>query len=73
MEFTFCRGCYIFLQMIKDTNTVKMVSISITLYTQTQISMKFEKICKFLMILFKTTCASVLKLVNRQDLKSCGW
>ncbi len=35
--------------------------------------MKPDLVCVSLIMLIKTYFASVLKLVNRQDLKSCGW
>ena len=35
--------------------------------------MKLDLFCLSLIMLIKTYFASVLKLVNRQDLKSCGW
>ena len=35
--------------------------------------MKLDLVCVSLIMLIKTYFASVLKLVNRQDLKSCGW
>ena len=35
--------------------------------------MKLDLFCVSLIMLIKTYFASVLKLVNRQDLKSCGW
>ena len=59
--------------MIKDANRGKMSLLAITLYINTNFLMNFEKICKSLILLTKTINASVLKLVNRQDLKSCGW
>lgn len=59
--------------MIKDTNRGKMTLLAVTLYSNTNLLMKLEKICKSLILLTKTINASVLKLVNRQDLKSCGW
>ena len=60
--------------MIKDANRGKMSLLAVTLeYSNTNFLMNFEKICKSLILLTKTINASVLKLVNRQDLKSCGW
>ena len=73
MEFTFCRGCYIFLKMIKDTNKEKMALLTFIMYCHAIILDKFYNLCKSLVLLTKTTIASVLKLVNRQDLKSCRW
>ena len=35
--------------------------------------MKLDFFCVSLIMLITTYFASVLKLVNRQDLKSCGW
>ena len=59
--------------MIKDANRGKMSLLAITLYSNTNFLMNSKKICKSLILLTKTINASVLKLVNRQDLKSCGW
>ena len=59
--------------MIKDTNRGKMTLLAVTLYSNTNFLTNSEKICKSLILLTKTINASVLKLVNRQDLKSCGW
>ena len=35
--------------------------------------MKLDLFCVSVIMIIKTYFASVLKLVNRQDLKSCGW
>ena len=64
--------------MIKDANRGKMINLLAFYHTNnlsnTNFLMKlYEKICKSLILLTKTINASVLKLVNRQDLKSCGW
>ncbi len=59
--------------MVKNINRGKMNLLNYTSYLHTLIFVKFENLCKSFIILIKTTIASVLKLVNRQDLKSCGW
>ncbi len=60
--------------MIRDLNKefslVRLLMISIFLH-HIQYLVKFEKIFNSLKI--RNFNASVLKLVNRQDLKSCGW
>ncbi len=59
--------------MVKDSNREKMGLLTSTLYIHTHFLMKFKNFCKSLIILTRKDAASVLKLVNRQDLKSCGW
>ncbi len=72
IEFTFSRGCYIFLKMIKVINRKIMFLYYNIAHLKNHFLVKFEKFCLSFILNEKIT-ASVLKLVNRQDLKSCGW
>ena len=60
--------------MVKDTNKEKNgFTYSYTLQSYSFFLMKFENLFMSFILSTRTTVASVLKLVNRQDLKSCGW
>ena len=58
--------------MIKDINREIMFLYYFIAHLKNHFLVKFEKFCQSF-IFNETTTASVLKLVNRQDLKSCGW
>ena len=58
--------------MIKDINREIVLLYYHITRLKNHLLGKFEKFCQSLMF-NEITIASVLKLVNRQDLKSCGW
>ena len=60
--------------MIKNINREIMNLLAYVHYLNNLIFVKFDYFYELLILLTKKTIiASVLKLVNRQDLKSCGW
>ena len=73
MEFTFRKGCYIFLKMIKNINREIMNLLAYVHYLNNLIFVKFDYFYELLILLTKKLLSERAEIVNRQDLKSCGW